>query len=33
MCYPGLDPSLMCEVTSDDVVLEVPDLAEGATSA
>jgi hypothetical protein len=33
MCYPGLDPSLMCEAMSDDGVLEVPDLAEEATSA
>jgi hypothetical protein len=33
MCYPGLDPSLLCEAPSTDGVLEVPDLVEEATSA
>ena len=33
MCYPGLDPSLTCETTSTEGVLEVPDLAEEAASA
>jgi hypothetical protein len=33
MCYPGLDPSLMCETTPTPLVVDVPDPVEEASSA
>jgi len=33
MCYPGLDPSLMCETTPAPLVAEVPDPDEEPASA